>query len=143
LTQPYFHNGSRFTLEQVVEFYNRGGDRRGLDGNDTTASAADASNGGKSNVHPQIRPLGLSKAEQADLVAFLRNALTDRRVACEQAPFDHPALRIFNGHEGDEKAVVTRKNDVKALDAFIDLPAVGAAGLPKGQCLQSDVGTRF
>ena len=36
LTGPYFHNGSRSTLEQVVEFYNRGGDRRGPVGNDTT-----------------------------------------------------------------------------------------------------------
>ena len=26
LTAPYFHNGSQLTLEQVVEFYNRGGD---------------------------------------------------------------------------------------------------------------------
>jgi cytochrome c peroxidase len=143
LTQPYFHNGSRFTLEQVVEFYNRGGDRRGPDGHDTTGSAANAANGGSSNVHPQIRPLGLTTAEKADLVAFLRNALTDRRVACEQAPFDHPALRIFNGHEGNEQNVVTRKNEIKAMDAFIDLPPVGATGLPKGQCLQSDVGTRF
>jgi cytochrome c peroxidase len=143
LTQPYFHNGSRFTLEQVVEFYNRGGDRRGPDGNDSTASAADAANGGSANVHPQIRPLGLSTAEKADLVAFLRNALTDRRVACEQAPFDHPELRIFNGHEGNAQNVVTRKNEIKAMDAFINLPPVGAKGLPKGECLQSDVGTRF
>jgi cytochrome c peroxidase len=143
LTQPYFHNGSRFTLEQVVDFYNRGGDRRGPDGNDSTASAADVANGGSANVHPQIRPLGLSTAEKADLVAFLRNALTDRRVACEQAPFDHPELRIFNGHEGNAQNVVTRKNEIKAMDAFIDLPPVGAKGLPKGECLQSDVGTRF
>jgi hypothetical protein len=143
LTQPYFHNGSRFTLEQVVEFYNRGGDRRGPDGNDTTASAANAANGGSANVHPQIRPLGLSTAEKADLVAFLRNALTDRRVACEQAPFDHPALRIFNGHEGNALTVATVKNQIKAVDAFINLPPVGARGLPSGQCLLSDVGTRF
>ena len=26
LTAPYFHNGSQLTLEQVVEYYNRGGD---------------------------------------------------------------------------------------------------------------------
>ena len=29
LTGPYFHNGSYATLEQVVEFYNRGGNHRG------------------------------------------------------------------------------------------------------------------
>jgi hypothetical protein len=33
---PYFHNGGEATLEQVVDCYNRGGDRRGEDGNDTT-----------------------------------------------------------------------------------------------------------
>jgi len=26
LTAPYFHNGGQLTLEQVVDFYNRGGD---------------------------------------------------------------------------------------------------------------------
>lgn len=28
LTGPYFHNGGQATLEQVIEFYNRGGDRK-------------------------------------------------------------------------------------------------------------------
>ena len=30
LTGPYFHNGGQATLEQTVEFYNRGGDRKDL-----------------------------------------------------------------------------------------------------------------
>ena len=30
LTGPYFHNGGNATLEQTVEFYNRGGDRKDL-----------------------------------------------------------------------------------------------------------------
>jgi cytochrome c peroxidase len=144
LTQPYFHNGSRFTLEQVIEFYDRGGDRRGPDGNDSSGlTGSVATNGGASNVHPAMRPLGLTADEKTNLVAFLRGALTDRRVACQQAPFDHPGLRVFNGHAGDSKAVLTAKNDVKAIDAFIELPAVGAKGLPSGSCLRSDVGTQF
>ena len=28
LTGPYFHNGGQATLEQVIQFYNRGGDRK-------------------------------------------------------------------------------------------------------------------
>ena len=56
LTAPYFHNGSAATLAEVVAFYNRGGDAPGKS--------------------PLIFPLGLSVAEQADLVAFLE-ALTD------------------------------------------------------------------
>ena len=144
LTRPYFHNGSRFTLEQVVEFYNRGGDRRGPDGNDSSGFMdPGAPNGGASNVHPVIRPMGLTDIEKADLVAFLRNALTDRRVACEQAPFDHPELSVFNGHKGNSQVVLTRKNDIRAIDDVIKLPPVGAMGLPKGACLRNDAGAAF
>ena len=74
LRGSFFHNGQFSTLEQVVAFYNRGGD-------------FDAPN--KPNV---IRPLGLNQQQQADLVAFLRRPLTDPRVQAEAAPFDRPAL---------------------------------------------------
>lgn len=57
ITGPYFHNGEAETLEEVVALYNAG-------------ALADAQ-----NVDPELRPLGLSAEEQADLVAFLR-ALT-------------------------------------------------------------------
>ena len=56
LTAPYMHNGSIGTLEGVVEFYDRGGDR-------------------DDNLSPLIEPLGLTEREKWDLVAFL-NALT-------------------------------------------------------------------
>ena len=150
LTQPYFHNGGYLTLEQVVEFYNRGGDRRGPDDNDTTGFVADdAPNGGTTNVHPGMSPLGLTPAEQADLVAFMRYALTDVRVACEQAPFDHPSLALHNGHFRDEFMVRdsnraknrTAKRDGLGDDEFLQLPAVGANGLPLTQCLKNDNGT--
>jgi hypothetical protein len=75
LRGPYFHNGHFATLEQVVAFYNRGGD-------------FDAPN----INHNLIRPLGLSPQQQSDLVAFLRNALTDPRVLAATAPFDRPTL---------------------------------------------------
>ena len=101
LTGPYFHNGSRSTLEQVVEFYNRGGDRRGPDGNDTTGFGINPS-----NLDPDISPKGMTPAELTDLVAFLRNGLTDPRVAWERAPFDHPSISIMSGHVGNELAVV-------------------------------------
>ncbi len=51
-TAPYMHNGTSKTLADVVAFYNRGG------GNDV-------------NKDPAIKPLGLSKEERANLVAFL------------------------------------------------------------------------
>ncbi len=53
-TSPYMHNGAFFTLEEVVDFYDRGGDE------DPFGTKSD-----------RIEPLGLSKREKADLVAFL------------------------------------------------------------------------
>ncbi|MCY2961874.1 MAG: hypothetical protein NTY35_17090 [Planctomycetota bacterium] len=74
LRAPYFHTGRFGTLEDIVAFYNRGGDFNAP------------------NKDPNILPLGLSPQQRADLVAFLRRPLTDPRVANQQAPFDHPAL---------------------------------------------------
>ena len=51
---PYMHDGSLATLRDVVEFYNRGGNRK------TGASA-------------RLRPLGLSEEEKDALVAFLKS----------------------------------------------------------------------
>ncbi|MBI1914885.1 MAG: c-type cytochrome [Planctomycetes bacterium] len=53
LTGPYMHDGSLKTLEDVIEFYNRGG----------SANA---------NLDPALQPLGLSKDEVKALVAFLK-----------------------------------------------------------------------
>jgi hypothetical protein len=134
LTPPYFHNGSRATLAQVVQFYNRGGDRRGDDGDDTTGSGLLGEGGATgvlptasprgSNLDPDIQPLFLSQAEQDALVAFLLS-LTDERVACEQAPFDHPELTIANGQRP-----IDANKDGHADDILIKKQAVGAGGLP-------------
>ncbi len=75
LHAPYMHNGRFATLEEVVEFYDRGGD-------------FDAPN----IDHGVIRPLNLSAQEKADLVAFMKRPLTDQRVANELPPFDRPTL---------------------------------------------------
>lgn len=56
LTAPYMHNGVFATLEDVVEFYDRGGVPNEL-------------------LSPLIHPLGLSAEEKGDLVEFLK-ALT-------------------------------------------------------------------
>jgi len=56
------HNGAYATLEQVIDFYNRGGGRGiGADVPGQTLTA---------------QPLGLTPREERDLVAFLRS-LTD------------------------------------------------------------------
>jgi hypothetical protein len=75
LRAPYMHNGRFATLEEVVEFYNRGGD-------------FDAPNIDRSI----IRPLDLTPQQKADLVAFMKRPMTDLRVANELPPFDRPRL---------------------------------------------------
>jgi len=113
LTGPYMHNGSMATLEEVVEFYNRGGN--------FTSQGKDAQ---------FLFSNGMSAQTKADLVAFLKT-LTDERVRWEKAPFDHPALPLPIGHVGDENAV-TGSADAgfsgTAETQFVELPAVGAAG---------------
>jgi hypothetical protein len=121
LTGPYFHNGSRATLEQVVEFYNRGGDRQGLPWFDNSGFGVNPV-----NADPDVEVLNLAPIDQAALVAFLKT-LTDPRVVNESAPFDHPSLRVTNGHAGDNLAVVDR-GDGRAVDQFLTLPAVGQLG---------------
>jgi cytochrome c peroxidase len=121
LTGPYFHNGGYDTLESVVDFYNRGGNRRLTFAGDNTGRA-----GVGSNLDADIQPLGLTAVERQALVAFMK-ALTDERVRWEMAPFDHPAIKIPNGHKGDEYLTQTA-GDGTSLDQFITLPAVGAAG---------------
>lgn len=54
LSAPYMHNGSQSSLKEVVQFYNQGGIAN-------------------ENLSPLIQPLGLSDAEVADLVAFLKS----------------------------------------------------------------------
>ncbi|MEN9893975.1 MAG: hypothetical protein RLY78_4270 [Pseudomonadota bacterium] len=111
LTAPYFHNGGMATLEQVVEFYNRGG-------NFARANIAD--------LDADIKPLGMTAAERASLVAFLKG-LTDDRVRRHAAPFDHPSLVVHGGHVGDTSAVSVG-SDGRAADASWLLPAIGRGG---------------
>jgi cytochrome c peroxidase len=67
LRAPYMHDGAFRTLEEVVDFYDRGGD-----------------------VDPQKSPLifelGLSKQEKSDLIAFLRSLTGQPPVGSAPAP---------------------------------------------------------
>jgi cytochrome c peroxidase len=51
----FMRNGQMRSLEEVVTFFDRGGDRMGFPGK------------------TEIEPLGLSELERADLVAFLKS----------------------------------------------------------------------
>jgi cytochrome c peroxidase len=62
-TAPYFHHGHYATLEQVVDFYDKGGGTGlGLD---------------VPTQDPEIRPLHLTPEERRVLLVFMREALTD------------------------------------------------------------------
>ena len=74
-TGPFFHNGGEATLEQVIDFYSRGGDFPG------------------GNVGRGIRQINLSADDRAALAAFMKS-LSDDRVRFERAPFDHPELCV-------------------------------------------------
>jgi len=105
------------------------------------------------NVSGLITPLGLSDCDapigsaplQAcinqgvtdqsdDIAAFVRLflSLTDPRVQCDAAPFDHPSLTVFNG----QKSTDVNKYGV-ADDITFNFPAVGASGFSKssGFCI--------
>jgi hypothetical protein len=108
------HNGSMATLEQVVEFYARGGNFDSIHKHNATTIATLA---------------GFDAPMIADLVEFLKS-LTDERVRNESAPFDHPELSIPNGHVGSESAVNSGNplNPSLATEEYLVIPAVGANG---------------
>lgn len=74
-TAPYMHNGIFLTLEEVVDFYDRGGDEDPFG----TKSAA-------------MKKLGLTAAEKADLVAFLES-LSGEEIIVETPEL--PAYRVL------------------------------------------------
>ncbi len=84
LTAPYFHNGSVMLLDDVVDFYTRGG-------NFPAANQAGLDPG-----IVELPTLQGNPVKQASLVAFLMS-LTDERVRNESAPFDHPEIFVPNG----------------------------------------------
>ncbi|HKD79147.1 MAG TPA: cytochrome c peroxidase [Candidatus Angelobacter sp.] len=116
LTAPYFHNGGQLTLEQVVEFYNRGGDFN-------TASENPI-------MDPDIAPIGFTLQEKQDLVDFLRNGLTDPRTVAQAAPFDHPQLFTPNGHPTDGSGNVQKDSahPGQAATQLMEVPATGKSG---------------
>ena len=90
LTGPYFHNGSMATLDQLVEFYARGG-------NSFSENEPD--------LAPDVSGFELAGTDKQDLIAFLK-ALTDHRVRSQSPPFDHPELPLKHGHPSDRGALI-------------------------------------
>ncbi len=70
-TAPYMHDGSLATLEDVVDYYNKGGLKN-------------------KNLDERMKPLNLTKAEQTDLVEFLKALNGEGWQAQHQAPKQFP-----------------------------------------------------
>jgi cytochrome c peroxidase len=67
-TAPYMHDGSQKTLAEVVDFYNKGGEKN-------------------PQLSKDMRPLHLSDAEQTDLISFLDALNGDRVLVAEPESF--------------------------------------------------------
>ncbi|MFN7936264.1 MAG: cytochrome c peroxidase [Bryobacteraceae bacterium] len=110
LTGPYFHNGGQATLEQVIEFYQRGAD---FNPNNN-----------------EIRAFNLTGAQKSALVSFLKS-LSDERVQYERAPFDHPEICVPAGHIETKPGALAPGPEPfprSAAERYIAIPAVGSGG---------------
>lgn len=141
LTGPYFHNGGKLTLRQVVDFYVRGGDFPVTNSHHRDFNIF--------NLNAEIQS-NLSEDEKVALVDFMLE-LTDNRVAYEAGPFDHPQMILpLDGTAPESDGVVNRdvmlggtcttsvlgpgatqctSNSTTGTNLFVNIPATGAAGI--------------
>ena len=89
LKKFFMHNGRLGTLEEVVDFYF---------GSNGQVQFPD-------NQDPLMFGMAIGVAQRADLIEFMRNGLTDPRVASAAFPFDQPILRSERGDPNDDGAV--------------------------------------
>ena len=83
LTPPYFHDGSAATIEDVMEFYLRGG------------------NPVSQKVDSHVRKLTKRlKKGQAQLIIDMMRELEDPRVGAGAGPYAHPSLEVPLGENG-------------------------------------------
>jgi hypothetical protein len=107
-TGPYFHNGGKATLREVMEFYDGGGDFQ------------------NASLSPLIHPDGLSPFQIDAFIAYLV-ALTDERVRFQKAPFDHPELPIPVGQDASGADIIQLRpavgaaGDATPLSRFLGL----------------------
>jgi cytochrome c peroxidase len=107
LTGPYFHTGSKATLEQIIDFYTAGGDY----------------------FAAVLRRWGPDASERVAMPAFMKS-FTDDRVRFERAPFDHPELCVPIGHvpDGKDGVVAQQSAGRVAAERWALIPPVGATG---------------
>lgn len=117
-TGPYMHDGRYRTLEQVLEHYNRGGDKT-------------------PNQDARVRPLNLSADRLADLRAFLeslRGSLPEIEMAKWVRPVDGPPGTALDGKalfEGKGTCVNCHQTDGRGIAGAFP-PLAGNAHVSEG-----------
>ena len=96
LTGPYFHNGSVMSLDDMLDFYIRGGNFPLTNINDLDP-----------DIGAGIPLMREDETMEHAIVAFLK-ALTDWRVDTWTSPFDHPELFVPNGLAPDGSEIFLR-----------------------------------
>jgi cytochrome c peroxidase len=170
LTPPYFSYGGYATLDQLMEFYFRGGNARNMPfGGNTTGSGgngdtisdvlavldgtgnanAGANNGGivpindgrlvldancvdedpVTGVPDETQTCRGNRYARAAIVAFMKT-LTDPRVQCDVAPFDHPMLVVRHGHRDNGRDInyvlpAAGKDGYKGRQSYFCIPNSG------------------
>ena len=111
LTAPYMHNGTLATLEEVVEFYNRGG-------------------GIHRNKSPLLAPLGLGAAEKKALVEFLE-ALTGEPVVVDPLAPPEYKLRALGKGSPAPAGLVAASTGTAQSGKFRALGPLGPVPVPR------------
>ncbi len=158
LTGPYFHNGGKLTLRQVIDFYVRGGDFPITNAEDRDPNLVDIGKqvfgfGSTNDVSPPLVLDGIpdiitrydampdtdaatpeyATAEDAKvaLVKFLLS-MTDERVRFERGPFDHPEMFLPLDGTAPDNTSGTRLSLLAQTGGsnpkFRRVPPVGGAG---------------
>ena len=130
LTGPYMHNGGYATLHEALNNYHRGGDF-GLENMPNTA--------------PELGLIGVvTTFDKRDILQFLLE-LTDPRVEKMSAPFDHPELRVPNGHniKAGTTSTLVNNGQGNATDTMITVPATGKLGGAPLRRFLGNMETRF
>jgi hypothetical protein len=113
-TGPYFHNGAKLNLSQVVNTYETAGHFTFLNFH---------------NLDAGMREFDLGPTDTAALVEFMETGLTDWRLAHEEGKFDHPEICVPHGHAATGETIL------------VGIPAVGSGGNTKPlQTFEEQVG---
>jgi hypothetical protein len=133
LTAPYFHDGSVMTLEDMVDFYVRGGNFPAV------SAHLDANIAEIKNMQDGFNNDGTLKISdrKLDMVAFMKT-LTDERVRAHSAPFDHPELIVPNG-DPDVIKIPARDANGNIAAAFL---SIGTVASPTNNRTQTISGTK-